>query len=87
LGGRINIKALRTAAFYRAPANPSLIDYSCFCTGSKRTICIKNNILWSELEQFQKGFPWGLPYNVGNSVEEAMVIAIGTVASRQEKET
>lgn len=35
---------------------PATIDYSCFCRALKRTICIKNIILWYELEQLQIGF-------------------------------
>lgn len=35
---------------------PRTIDYSCFCRVLKRTICIKNIILWYELEQLQIGF-------------------------------
>lgn len=40
---------------------PTTIDYSCFCRALKRTICIKNIILWYELEQFQIGFHGGCP--------------------------
>lgn len=45
--------AMRLVDFCSVPAT---IDYSCFCKVLKRTICIKNIILWYELEQSQIGF-------------------------------
>lgn len=70
------------AAFYRAPTHRSTIDYSCFCIGSTRTICFKNMILWSELEQFQMGFHGGCP-----QYDHWKKLWPLPVASRQEKGT
>lgn len=70
------------AAFYRAPTHHSTIDFSCFYIGSRRTICFKNIILWSELEQFQMGFHGGCCTMW--PLEEAVALASGIQAGERD---